>query len=82
VWRNVARVSSPSARLVVRFGGISDRSAEPLEILKESFRETPWRLQTVVGAGSADLGRRQAGHFSGQRPKAREEYDAWLRLAA
>lgn len=81
VWINVAKASTTDARLVVRFGGISDRSAEPLEILKDSFQRSPWRLQTVVGAGSADLGRRQAGHFSGQRPKAREEYDAWLRLA-
>jgi hypothetical protein len=79
VWANVGQASTPDARLVVRFGGISDRAAEPLDILKESFRDTPWRLETVVRAGSADLGRRQAAHFSGRRPKAREEYDAWLR---
>lgn len=72
--------STPDARLVVRFGGISDRSADPLDILKDSFRGSRWRLETVVGAGSADLGRRQAGHFSGHRPQARQEYDAWLRL--
>jgi DNA methylase len=80
VWTNVAGVSSPDARLVVRFGGISDRSANPIEILKASFYGSPWRLDTIKPAGSADLGKRQAEHFGRVRGVARPEHDAWVRL--
>jgi hypothetical protein len=80
VWRNVASVSADSACMVVRFGGIGDRAADPLEILKESIRDSPWRLQTVVPAGSAETGRRQAEQFAGKRVTARAEFDCWARL--
>ncbi len=81
VWRNVAEVCRSDAQMVVRFGGISDRDADPLAILKESVRDSPWRFTTIVRAGSADQGRRQATHFSGERPRAATEHDAWLTLA-
>lgn len=80
VWRNVASVSAPDARLVIRFGGISDRSADPLEILKGSLRGSPWTLHTIKAAGSAELGKRQSEHFARTRFAARPEYDAWAYL--
>jgi hypothetical protein len=80
VWRNVASVSAADARLVIRFGGISDRAANPLDILKASLRDSPWALDTIKSAGSADLGKRQSGHFMRTRAAARPESDAWARL--
>jgi hypothetical protein len=80
VWGNVASVSSAGATLVIRFGGISDRSVDSLQILKASLRESPWTLDTVKAAGSADFGKRQAGHFMRTRTAARPEHDAWARL--
>lgn len=80
VWNNVAGVSSPDARLVVRFGGISDRSADPMEVLKSSFRGSPWKLETIKPAGSADVGKRQAEHFGRVSSAARPEHDAWARV--
>ena len=80
VWTNIADVSSPDALLVVRFGGISDRTADPIEILKTSFVGSPWKLNTIKHAGSADIGKRQAQHFGRVRCAARPEYDVWARL--
>ena len=47
VWVNVANVAAPGARMVIRFGGIADRKANPQTLLKESLRGTPWVLRTV-----------------------------------
>jgi DNA methylase len=80
VWQNVASVSSPDAQLVIRFGGIADRKADPLEILKQSLTDSPWVLTTVKAAGSADSGRRQAIHFSTTCNASKSEFDAWTRL--
>jgi DNA methylase len=80
VWHNVAYVSAPDARLVIRFGGISDRSADSLEILRSSLRESPWTLHTVKAAGSAEHGKRQSEHFARTRFAARPEHDAWAYL--
>jgi len=80
VWHNVASVSAADGKLVIRFGGISDRSANPLDILKASLRDSPWVLDTIKPAGSADLGKRQSGHFMRTRAAARPESDAWAHL--
>lgn len=80
VWQNLAGVAKPTAKLVIRFGGINDRKADPLMILKESFSGSPWRLMTIRSAGSAEAGKRQAVHFSTTTRAARTEYDAWARL--
>ena len=79
VWKNVAAATRSTATLVVRFGGISDRRVEPLDLLKESFRGTSWRVATVRRAGSARAGRRQADTFLRSRSKPTAEYDVWLR---
>lgn len=75
VWQNAADVSRRNARLVCRFGGIRDRSADPLEIARESFRDSGWRLQTARPAGSALDGRRQSKQFSAKQKAPRQEYD-------
>ncbi|HWQ39372.1 MAG TPA: DNA methyltransferase [Burkholderiales bacterium] len=81
VWKNVAGVSVGDARLVVRFGGIADRAADPLTILKESLRDSGWRIQTVRPAGTAHGGKRQADTFLRDSSKPRTEYDVWARRA-
>ena len=76
VWRNCASVCRVGARMVVRFGQISDRSANALEILRESLSGTGWRVQTRCDAGSASMGKRQADHF-GVSSTAQREFDIW-----
>ena len=80
VWDNVAKACAPDASLVVRFGGIADRRAEPLELAKASFRDSAWRLTTMHSAGSALEGRRQADSFLRCRNKPVVEHDFWARL--
>lgn len=80
VWLNAALACDQGARLVVRFGGISDRKADPLSILKDSLRDSGWRISTIHTAGKADLGKRQADSFLRSRSKPLEEYDLWARL--
>lgn len=81
VWRNAATVCKEDARLVIRFGGITDRGAEPLDILKSSLHNSGWRIQTLHPAGTAHEGKRQAETFLRRSTRARGEYDVWARLA-
>lgn len=80
VWTNVATAVTSDACLVVRFGGITDRRVDPLQILKDSLIGSPWGLTTVKPAGSADAGKRQAIHFGTTQNAPKTEYDAWARL--
>jgi hypothetical protein len=64
--------------MVVRFGGISDRNADPREILRSSFQKVPWRVDTIVPAGSAEQGKRQSTSFATTRRRATDEFDMWL----
>lgn len=77
VWRNVGEISAPGARLVIRFGGINDRKADPLTIIQASLEGSGFTLRSVEPAGSASRGKRQALHFSRPAGEAREEYDIW-----
>ena len=76
VWRNCASVCKSGARMVIRFGRIPDRRADPVEILRASLSNTGWRIQTRCNAGSASIGKRQANHF-GIRSRAFQEFDLW-----
>ena len=77
VWRRAGSVANPGARLVIRFGGINDRTADPLEIIKTSLDDAPWRISTIKAAGNAASGRRQALMFASEQPAAKTEYDVW-----
>lgn len=81
VWKNVASVAAPDAQLIVRFGGIADRRADPLSIVKSSVQESGWKIATVKPAGSAASGKRQSLHFARTSSTARDEYDVWARRA-
>ncbi len=80
VWMRAAEAANDGARMIVRFGGINARRADPLDIIKESLARTPWRIATVRNAGSASSGHRQALAFSARQAEARSEYDVWAHI--
>ena len=78
VWKSVHEATATSATLVCRFGGIRDRSAEPLEIIKESLKGSGWSTLTIRSAGDANTGKRQANQFGGRVVTSpRREYDIY-----
>lgn len=77
VWRNAGNVCSEDAKMVVRFGGITDRHADPLKLIKISFTNSGWRIVTIGDAGSAAAGKRQADAFLRARSRPMNEYDVW-----
>ena len=77
VWQNVADSTSLTAQLVVRFGGISDRRADPLSLLKHSFLDSGWCIARILTAGSAREGKRQADSFLRKKSSPLAEYDVW-----
>lgn len=81
VWRNVAAVSHPTARLVVRFGGIRDRKAHPLTVILGSLADSGWQVHAIKSAGTASRGKRQAEHFTRSGSVAMEEHDLWAMRA-
>jgi len=81
VWRNVARVCRADAELVIRFGGIRDRKAEPLPLLLESLVGSGWEVRSITSAGSASQGRRQAESFARTKQPPFEEHDVLAVLA-
>ena len=82
VWINLSIICHKSAKLVIRFGAINDRKVNPVEIIKESLRNTRWNCITRKPAGSASKGRRQSLHFNERAAEALEEYDIWAILQA
>jgi DNA methylase len=81
VWRNAAKACSGNAKLIVRFGGINDRDVDPIDLVKSSLDNTPWRIVTIRSAGTAHNGKRQAFQFGAPGTwKPRKEYDVYARL--
>lgn len=81
VWRNVAKRSAPNARLVIRFGGIHDRDAEPMDVLRESLADSGWIMVTAKHVSDADTGRRQVRQFQASPKKSIAEHDVYCRRA-
>ena len=77
VWRNAEGVCADDAKMVIRFGGIPDRRADPLHLIKNSFSDSGWRITTIREAGSATEGKRQADAFLRTKSKPMVEYDVW-----
>ncbi len=76
-------ITIPSVeRLIIRFGGIHDRKANPREIMKDSLRlaDSHWRLRTVRSAGCSTAGKRQANQFVRSPKHPIEEFDFYARL--
>ena len=66
--------------MIIRFGGINDRKAISIDILKDSVSDTPWKLFNFKSAGKASAGHRQANHINKSIKDAQEEYDVYLTL--
>lgn len=81
VWRNAENVCAGDARMVIRFGGIRDRNADPLELIKSSLCDSGWRITTIREAGTAKDGKRQADAFLRTKSKPMIEYDVWAAKA-
>lgn len=77
VWRNAVTVCADDARMVIRFGGITDRRTNPLDLIKSSLSDSGWRITTARNAGTASKGKRQADSFLRTRSKPLIEYDIW-----
>lgn len=77
VWRNAETVCTDDAKMVIRFGGIPDRRANPLDLIKSSLSNSGWRITTVRKAGTAAEGKRQADSFLRTRSKPMIEFDVW-----
>ena len=63
--------------MVIRFGGIADRRANPLNVIKNSLAKSGWRITTIKEAGSATEGKRQADTFLRSKSQSMVEYDVW-----
>lgn len=81
VWQGLAANAHDDAKLVIRFGGIADRDVDPMDLLKESLKDSGWLLTTAVSAGDANAGRRQATQFVHGGPAPKEEHDYFAVLA-
>jgi hypothetical protein len=81
VWKNVAERAETNARLIIRFGGIHDRDADPMDVLKASLVGTGWKMATVKSVPDADRGRRQVRQFQSSPKKSIAEHDAYCRLS-
>jgi hypothetical protein len=81
VWRNVATHTTKDARLIIRYGGIHDRDAEPMDVLKKSLLDSGWRIKTAKAVPDSDSGRRQVRQFQAKPKKAITEYDVYCHRA-
>lgn len=77
VWRNAETVCADETNMVIRFGGITDRRADPLDLIKNSLWDTGWRITTARKAGTAMEGKRQANTFLRTKSSPMTEYDVW-----
>ncbi|GAW94366.1 DNA methyltransferase [Calderihabitans maritimus] len=82
VWKRVASVCAPNARLIVRFGAIPSAARDPKTLLKKSLSiaSAGWKVATIKNAGLSPRGRRQAGQFGCSLGKAVEEIDLYAVL--
>jgi len=77
VWINAASVCALNAKMIIRFGGISDRNIDPVGVIKNSLRHSGWMIQTIRTADTAARGKRQADTFLKNRSHPILEYDVW-----
>lgn len=77
VWRNAENVCAEDAKMVIRFGGITDRRTNPLDLIKNSLSDSGWRITTIRDAGAATRGKRQADAFLRKKSTPMNEFDVW-----
>ncbi len=77
IWQNVNEVCAHDAKMVIRFGGLADKRANPRDLIKRSLDESGWKIKTIREAGSALEGKRQAETFLRTKTESMMEYDIW-----
>jgi DNA modification methylase len=82
VWRSVAKVCSPGARLIIRFGSLPSSPVDAAAILKKTLHGAAcgWKILTRKSAGTANCGRRQATQFKQKDNDPMPEFDLHARL--
>jgi hypothetical protein len=82
VWKNVARVVEPRARMVIRFGALPSAAKDPVALLRRSLREADagWKIATVKSAGRASYGKRQSEQFGRSPGNDVDEIDLYAQL--
>jgi hypothetical protein len=82
VWRNVAHVCAPGARMIVRFGSLPSAREDTRHLFRQSLvlADCGWRIVTGKPAGSATRGRRQARQFRITEYASMEEMDYYAVL--
>lgn len=81
VWTNVGDRARDTARLIIRYGGIHDREAEPMDVLKTSLIASGWKMVTAKAVPDSDRGRRQVRQFQAEPKRAITEYDVYCHRA-
>jgi hypothetical protein len=81
VWKNVASHTTKGARLIIRYGGIHDRDADPMDVLKKSLLGSGWKMMTARAVPDSERGRRQVRQFQAKPRKAITEYDVYCKHA-
>lgn len=82
VWRRVAAVCRPKARMVVRFGSLPSAAVTPRAMIRQSVElaDAGWQITRVAAAGGSDRGRRQSDQFLTSQSVAVTEVDLYARL--
>ena len=79
VWSNTRRIASEDTRLVIRFGGIHDRAADPMDVIRMSLQNTGWVISTAKAVPDSDTGKRQVRQFVETPKTGITEYDVYCR---
>ncbi|MDR0547980.1 MAG: site-specific DNA-methyltransferase [Deltaproteobacteria bacterium] len=77
VWKNMAARTSQEALMIIRYGGIHDRAAEPMDILNQSLVDSGWRMESLRKVPDSVSWRRQAQQFLRKPRKAIKEFDVF-----
>lgn len=82
VWKNVADVCNPDAKLIIRFGSLPSSPCDPFEVLRDSIEKADcgWEMLKTNSAGTSSSGKRQAEQFMSGSGNAREEIDFYAVL--
>jgi hypothetical protein len=81
VWKNIATHTTQDARLVIRYGGIHDRDALPMDVLKQSLSDSGWRMKTARAVPDSAAARRQVVQFGARPKKPITEHDVYCQRA-
>lgn len=81
VWMNVGSHTTKDARLIIRYGGIHDRGAVPMDVLKKSLADSGWKMKTAKAVPDPVAARRQVLQFGTEPKRAITEYDVYCHRA-